>query len=53
MRESFLILQPSECRVRDEASNLETKDVIVCCLVRAVTHLREWWYINMEQSVVE
>jgi hypothetical protein len=31
--------------VSDEAPNIKTEDIIVCCLVRAVAG----WYMSMEQ----
>jgi hypothetical protein len=36
----FLALQPAERRLRHEAPNLETEYVIMCCVVRAISHFR-------------
>jgi len=35
-------LRPSKCRVRNEAPNLETTDMIMGCLVMAITQLTGW-----------
>jgi hypothetical protein len=37
---NFLTLEPANCSVREKASNLKTEYVIMCCLVRAITHFR-------------
>jgi hypothetical protein len=29
--------------------NLQTKDVILCCLLRTVAHLRRWWQMCTKQ----
>jgi hypothetical protein len=35
---------------RDEAPKLKTQDVIVCCVVRAIRHLRGRWYVSMSNG---
>jgi hypothetical protein len=37
---NFLTLCPAMCRVWGEAPSDKTEDVIMCCVVRAVAHLR-------------
>lgn len=43
---NFFILQTAKCRVRYEAHNLKTEDLLMCCLVRATPHhisMKPWW----------
>jgi hypothetical protein len=35
----FLYSVPAKCRIRDEASNLNTEDMIMCCVVETIAHL--------------
>jgi hypothetical protein len=47
-RDSYTLF-PVKCPVRDKASNLKTEDLIMCCVPRAVAHLREGCQVNKEQ----
>jgi hypothetical protein len=37
----FLTVYPAQFWITNEDPNLETKGIIMCCVVRAVTHLTE------------
>lgn len=43
---NFFIPLPAKCRVRDEASNLKTEDVIMCCLL-----IEQWWNSDYKERV--
>jgi hypothetical protein len=42
-KNEFLTLYPAKCRDRDATPNLKTHNTIMCCLIRAITNLRERW----------
>jgi hypothetical protein len=37
---NFLTFSLAKCWVRDHVLNLQTEEVILCCLIRAIIHLR-------------
>jgi hypothetical protein len=36
---NFLSSYTAECQVRDETTNINTEDVIMCCVIRVITQL--------------
>jgi hypothetical protein len=46
---NFLTLSPERCWIRDEVASIKTKDMIMCCLIRAVAYLRMQLYTSMEK----
>lgn len=51
---SSLFSQRNGCRVRHEVPNLRTENMILCCLVMAITHLRggyRWMWRNGEMMI--